>query len=255
MPEKTGFNLAQFPLEGVAAYWLSLARIAGEKNKTALKLFEEELAYPGDQFIRQLLQLAMTEWPEADLRKLIGIKREAALKDLRIRLDLMRVTLIDMAAQENPRKSLVKVQAQFIVPPLEDEKAASLAQEMYKVATGKKALPDGADRAAFFNVELTQKPDDLLVGLLFYVIYSRREGKQACEAMLPNIHSDFFRTGLSLVIDGFDEPFIRKTMRVHRNRVLEDAGEKMDMCVEMCLAMRAKKPYNYVFELARAWLP
>ena len=256
MTEKTAFNIIQFPLDGVAAYWLSLARMVSEnKEKSLTKIIEEELAYRGDPFIRHLLQLSLSELNEADFRKIVSIKMEIALQDLQKRLDLMRLALTDIASLENPGKSMIKIQAHFVNPPLSDEKAANLAQEMLKVAMGKKNLPSDIDKSTLFNVDITQKPDVFLVGLLFYVMFARREGKQACQQFMDSIHNNFFKIGLSLVIDGFDEPFIRKTLRVHRQRIVEETEQKMKMSLEICLALRNKKAYNYIFELAKAWLP
>ncbi len=240
-------DLVEIPLEGVAAYWLSLKKLVDAKR--GAKLLEDEASYTGEPFIKYLLEVISSEDNEHMAARLGAVKRDCLLALLTRRFDLMRMALLDVATGENPRKTLAKMTAQFTHPPLNEESAFQLAQEMVQQAT------DGiADKGRYFNVDHKLKDDRLMVTLLFYQLWARREGKRACQPFLEFIDSNYFCDGLALVIDGFDAPFVRKRLRVHRDVILAETRVKMELCLELSLALRQKLTYEDVFRVARAYL-
>lgn len=241
------FDLVEIPLEGVAAYWLSIKKLV--EGKRNFKLLEEEASYTSELYIKHLLECTNADIPKDRLRRLAGIKRASLLSELSRKLDLMRMALLDVATAENPRKTLAKMTAQYAVAPLNEEKAFHYAQELVQQAG------EGlAENGKFFNVDHRLRDDRLMVSLLFYVIWSRREGKMACEPLLEFIQSNYFTDGLALVIDGFDAPFVRKRLQVHKESILAETRQKMEMSVDMCAAIKQKLAYEDVFRVARAYL-
>lgn len=243
------FDIVEIPVEGIAAYWLSIHKLLDAKRNA--KTLEREAEYTSEPFIRHLLELSSSSFDEPRFRALAERKRDTLLLELSRRLDLMRLALLDMIGNENPRRTLAKMTAKFAAPPMSDDRALELAQELGAAAG------DGAaagENPRLFNVDHKLRNDQLLVVLLFYACWTRKEGKMALAGFLEFIRSAFFLEGLALVADGFDGPFVRKRMRVHRDAILEETRLKMDMSTEMCLGVRQKLSYEELFRIARAFM-
>lgn len=245
---KKDFDLVLLPMEGVVTYWLSLSKLLGSSRKIA-KQVGEEAQYTSEPFVHHLLEITFNDLPEQHIRRMAHAKKSVLLDSLTRRLDLMRMSLLDIMAAENPRKTLAKMTAQFTFSPLSEEKAFRFAQDLTALA---EKTPD--ERPEYFNVDHRLKIDQLMVVLLFYVLWSRREGKRNLGAFTKYIVSPFFRDGLALVVDGFDGPFVHKRLRTHRQTILDDVGMKMDASVEMALAIRNRLDYDRVFEVGRSFM-
>ncbi len=247
------FDMLDIPMEGVAAYWLSLHKLleSHKKLRSAGKQIANEAQYTTEPLVRFLLDALASDMETKDLRRLGNARTEMLMDAVARRLQLMRVTLMDMATAENPRKSLAKMTALHPTAIIDEEKAFSLAQQLVSLAS------DGnwEDKAHYYHVDHRLKDDKLIVSLLFHVTWSRREGKLASRQFLPHIHSTFFNQGLALVIDGFDAPFLRKRLKVHQAAILTDAQRKMACSVELAAAINARLPYDTAFTMAKAWLP
>jgi len=240
------FDIVEIPLEGIAAYWLSLKKLVeGKKN---FKVLEPEVEHTSEPYIAHLLEALCTNMEDGTARHLAKVKREALLAALQRKLDLMRMTLLDILASENPRKTLAKMAAQYATAPVNEEKAFQLVQEMVRQAQ------NPGERPLIFNVDHKLKPEQLIVVLLFYVSWARKGGKMTCQPFLEFIRSEFFNDGLALVIDGFDGPFVRKRLRVHRDAILAEARLKMEMSADMSRAIRDKFSYEDVFRVAKAYM-
>lgn len=246
MERRHDFDILEIPLEGVAAYWLSLKKLVGKSRN--LKMLEEEAGYTTEPFVTYLLELTAAGVDDARLERLARVREERLAARMARQFDLMRMALLDMAGSENPRKTVAKMTAQFSNPPLTESKAFHLAQELISVAH------KPAENAPYFNVHHSRKPEKLIVTLLFYVLWTRREGKMACQPFVEVVQSPFFSEGLALVIDGFDEPFVRKRLRVHRDTLLQESRCKMDLSLQMCLDMKARLSYEDMFRAAKAYL-
>lgn len=245
-PQKD-FDLLDIPCEGVAAYWLSLKKLIG--NKRNFKGIAEEAEYTSEPFIRFLLEIAFSRYSEQRIRMLAEAKQRTLLTEVSRRFNLMRICILDVATGENPHRTLAKLEAQFVEPPVTDEKAIHLAQELVKVVSEK---PQGAER--YIAVGHKTQDDKLLVTLLFYVMLARHEGKMACQPWLPYISLRYFRDGLAMVADGFDAPFVRKWLKEHQLVLLEAAEHKMKMSLELALAIARKEDYEDIFVLAQSYM-
>jgi len=247
MDVQRDFDIVEIPLEGVAAYWLSLKKLlAGKRN---LKPLEDEANYTSEPCVKLLLELLAADTPVERIRALAATRAEVALAELARRLDLMRIALLDIAAADNPRKTFAKMAAHFPTPPLGEERAFSLVQELVQAAA------NPAEKARFFDVTHRAKPEQLMVVLLFYVVWARREDRIGCQPLLEFISSPLFSDGLALVIDGFDAPFVRKRLSVHRNAILAAASRKLELSAEMACGIRDKLPYESLFLAAKAYMP
>ena len=241
------FDLLGIPLEGVAAYWLSLKKLVG--NKRNFKGIAEEAEYTSEPFVRHLLDCGFRGYSEERVRLLARAKADSMLLAVARCFDLMRVAVLDIATGENPHRSLAKMAAQFPAMPLEEEKAIHLAQELMKLVPEHKA---GQEK--FFDVSHRAQDDKLLVTLLFYVMYARHQGKMACRPLLEYIHCRFYKDALAMVIDGFDAPFVRKWCKEHKAVMLADVERKITMSTELCLAIGRREDYDDVFRLAKAYM-
>lgn len=239
-------DILEIPLEGVAAYWLSLKKLL--EGKRNFKPLAEEAEYTTEPYIKHLLNTAFTGLDETRVRRLADVRRKLLLEELALKLDLMRMALLDIASGENPRKTLAKMTAKFANPSTTEEQAFAMVQQLMDDA------PKAAEHVRSYNVDHKTKPAPLMVMLLFYALWGRKEGKMALQSFLEFITSAYFRDGLALVIDGFDTPFIRKRLQVHKDTILSDVRLKMELSEEMCVAMKQKLAYEEVFLVAQTYL-
>lgn len=238
-------DLVELPIEGVAAYWLSLRKLLAAKRSA--KALAEEAEHVSEPYIKFLLESVFSMTPERAAEAAL-VRQQTELSRIARRFGLMRVALMDLATGENPRKTLVKMGARFSLPPIQEEEGFRLARDLIAIAED-----NAGEKALYFNVNHDVKDEHLIVTLLFYVMYGRHQGKLACQPFLEFVRSSFFREGLSLVIDGFDAPFLRKRLKVHEQTILAECERKMELSRRLCLGIRDKLSYEELFGLARAW--
>ncbi len=263
------FDLLVMPIEGIAAYWLSLHRlIAGKKT------FEDimrEAAYTSDPFTAYLLDAAFSgNFGDEDVSRLADLRGRGFLDVLSRRLEMMRVCILDVCGGENPRRTYTRMAALFPVMPVSMENAMGAAQAFLKSVSqnsenaegpgNKDKPPSGASSAE--NAGSSGRPDiyhlnddkDLVPALLFYVLLARRHSKMSARPMLKDMSSRYFADGMMLCIDGFDEAFIRRWLKDHKRVLLDDLRRKMELSVLMALAVRNRKDYDDAYRIARAFL-
>ncbi len=239
-------DLQQMPIEAVAAYWLSLRKVMGPKF--APRTLQDEAANTAEPFIRYMLDLGLCGLDDATARRAGVRRRDTALRDLGLKLGLMRDALLSMAAAENPRMALARMFARLPAPALTEEAATRMALDMVRLAEQGGGGPT-------LDVDLGLGAEELLVRLMFYVLWARREGKAATWPLGGSARCRFFLQGLALAADGHDRSFVKACLDTAAAEVLADAGTKMDLCVDMVLALRAKASYEDLYRLARAYVP
>lgn len=248
METNRDLDILEMPLDGLAAYWLSLKKLWDAK-KGAKKVIEDEAAHTPEPYISYLLNTAFGELPEHVVRKLARIKRETFIADWRRKIELMRIALYAVAAGENPRITLIRMDSRFHAPPMDERKAFDLAGGVFA------AIKDtSADLPTLLDVSHKHSHDRLVVKLLFYVIHARREGKQSLAPFIQFIRSPYFAEGLSLAVDGFDADFLANHLDRVRNEALADARRKMRLSQDMVLGIRDKLAYADLLRMAQAYM-
>jgi hypothetical protein len=240
-------DILEMPFEGLCAYWLSIRKILDtRKGKT---IIEEEIAHTQEPFILFLLETTFSSLGPATVRRLARVKRDIQLEDYERKIDLMRLAVFAIASGENPRVTLVRMDSKFASPLMTEDKAFDMATAMFDAIK-----PKGVDLDILLSVDHKLKADRLLVKLLFFVMYARRESKQALERFMPHLGSRFFSEGISLAIDNFEADFLAHHMEGIRDRTIVETGRKMDMALDMAMAIREKQPYDEVFRVGRAYM-
>lgn len=241
-------DIVEMPFEGLAAYWLSVKKIMDTKKGRAF--LDEEIAHTDEPYILHLLETVFSQLPKDVVRRLGAVKKEILLEDYGRKINLMRIAAYAVASNENPRMTLVRMDSLFAAPLIAEDKAIEMATAMFSAIQ-----PKGVDLKTLLRVDHKVQPDRLLVKLLFFVMYSRREGRQNLERFMPYLDSRFFSEGISLAIDKFEPDFLAHHLESMRDNVIVEAGRKMDMALEMALAIRSKYAYEDVFRIARAYIP
>lgn len=241
------FDILEMPMEGLAAYWLSLKKLADAKRDPGLLAAEAEGT--GEPYIRHLLQLALSGADEALFRRLAAAKQAALLDEYRRKIDMISLALTGIAAAENPRMTLIRLSGLAGPTPFHEKRTFELAYGLM-TTVGQK----DADLPALLAVDHKLKDDRLVVKLLFYAIMARRSGRQALHEHIPHLQSGFFAEGLSLCADGFDAEFLARQLTQIRDNALIATARKMDMATEMCLAIRNGLAYDDVFLAARSFM-
>ena len=234
------------PIDGVAAYWLSLRKLLGGARN--LKALESEAQFVDEPFVRYLLEMLMSQLSPQRGRLFAELALESELVRLNRQLNLIRVAVMDITTGENPLRSLARLSAQFPSPPEDAERLMEAAQANAGQAVNS-ILPPESYRIDHFMT------DDALTGaLLFYIVLSRRHGKNACRSFLPQKGSLFFTDALSLVVDGFDAPFVRKWMKQFKETILTDMRRKMMLSIDMCSAIGERLSFEDMRFLVRSYI-
>jgi len=247
MEKPQELDILEMPLEGLAAYWLSIKKIMDTRKGRAI--IDEEIANTAEPFILHLLETAFSSLATGMVRRLSTVKRELLLEDYGRKIDLMRLAVFAIASGENPRITLVRMDSKFDMPLMREDKVFEMATAMFDAIR-----PKGVDLSILLSVDHKLKADRLLVKLLFYVMFARREGRQSLERFLPHMGSRFFSEGVSLAIDNFEADFLAHHLEEIRDQTVAHTGRKMDMALEMALAIRDKLPYDDVFRIARTYM-
>lgn len=240
-------DILEMPFEGLAAYWLSIRKIMDtRKGKTIVK---DELEQTQESYIRHLLDTVFGKMDPALVRRLAKAKRDTLLDDYRRKIDLMRLALFAIASSENPRVTLVRMDSKFAHAPMSEKKAFDMAQGLTSAVKEK-----GADLPTLLAVDHKMPFDRLVVKLLFYVIFARPD-KHRLASLLRYTKSRYFTEGLSLAIDNFEPDFLAYHLEGIRDQTISETMRKMDMSLEMALAIKNKMSYDDVFRIAKAYMP
>lgn len=232
------------PLDGVAAYWLSLRKLLG--NGRSLKPLEAETQFVAEPFLRHLLDMLLSSLTAERCRSLAETCGRSETARLSRQLDLMRVAVMDMATGENPLRTLARMTAHFAAPLADPEGMLESGQTRLAAALQKKLPPEE------YSITHHMTDAGLAETLLFYAILCRRHGKTACRPFLPQEESLFFTDAVSLVVDGFDAPFIRKWMKKYKTVLLEDMQRKIALSIDLCAAIQDRTSFDDMRFLVRS---
>ena len=247
MDEPKELDILEMPVEALAAYWLSIKKLLDAKKD--LSLLAAEAENTSEPFVRHLLDTAQAGFEPALALTLARAKRGVLLTVLRRRMEMMRRTLTGLAASENPRLTLLGLNALVGSSPFHEPRTFELATALLTTVAQK-----GADLPTLLGVDHKLKEDRLVVKLLFYAISTRRNGKQSLNECLPHLNAGFFAEGLSLCADGFEADFVAQHLGAIRDSALMATRRKMDMATQLCLAIKAGLPYDDVFRVARSYM-
>jgi hypothetical protein len=248
MEKPQELDILEMPIEGLAAYWLSIKKIMdAKKGRTIL---DEEIAHTVESYILHLLETVFSDLGRDMVRRLARVKRDIQLDDYKTKIDLMRLAVFAIASGENPRITLVRMDSKFAHPLMSEDRAFDMATAMFDAIK-----PKGVDLDILLSVDHKIQVDRLLVKLLFFSMYARREGKQNLERFIPHMGSRFFSEGVSLAIDNFEADFLAHHLEEIRDRTIIETKRKMDMALEMALAIRDKLAYEDIFRIARTYMP
>ncbi len=247
MAQENEFDILEMPLEGLAAYWLSVKKLLdAKKNRNVLA---EEAAHTREPFIHHLLTATLSRLSEARVQRLAAGRRDSLAKEYERKLNLMRATVVSMANREHPRVTYVRMISHYPAAPIAEKRAFDMIQAIMD------SLGDEAsDKAALLDVDHKFKPEQLMVKLLFYAARTRHGDPKILEPYLRNVSSSYFTEGLTMLIDGFDPEFISNHLSILAENSLFEVRLKMDMALEMCLGVKAKLSYDEVFTIAKSYL-
>jgi hypothetical protein len=247
MQKPQELDILEMPVEGLAAYWLSIKKIMDARK--GRDILDEEIAANSEPYILHLLETVFSALDIPLVRRLAQTKRDILIDDYRTKIDLMRLAIFAIASGENPRITLVRMDSKFAHPLMTEDRAFDMASAMFDALK-----PRGVDLDILLSVDHKLKADRLLVKLLFFVMYARREGRQNLDRFIPHLGSRFFSEGVSLAIDNFEADFLANHLENIRDRVMIETGRKMDMALEMALAIRTKTAYDDIFRIARTYM-
>ncbi|NCD25139.1 MAG: hypothetical protein EOL86_06065 [Deltaproteobacteria bacterium] len=245
----TEFDILEMPLEGVAAFWLSVKKTM-EAKKVSDNFLVEEARHTKEPYIRFLLELAASSLPPDRCEHLAHVRKNNILSELQRKYVLMAIGLLGIVSNENPQKVMIRFLSKFHIAPIFEKQVFDVAQVMLKNL-------DNADlnKAKFLNIDHKLKIEALLITLIFYCMLARRGGPQALLKYEDYITSAYFKDGLHLICDGFDYDFVKYRLNLVKKEILTDTEMKMDLSMSMMSALKSQVPFSDLYLVAKAYLP
>ncbi len=239
-------DIVEIPLEAVAAYWLSIKKVSGKGGRAITKAIKQEAGYTSEPFVKYLLEMLLSSFSDEEIRRYCQFKIRTLLRELQRRFILISIGILGVAAKENPGQVLIRLMSKFPIPPASERKIFKGAQEFLRLYEGGE-IPS-------VDISHTQHPELLITNLIFYCMLARRKGASECQVLTEKVNSPLFREGISLIVDGFDRDFIKYRLNLQQREVLSDTEQKMNMSVEMALALRRGVSYEDMFRIAQSFL-
>jgi len=246
-PTQSSLDMVSIAPAGYAAYWLSVKRLMDTKRGP--QALSDELQYAAEPYTRLLLGAAASSMDDALVAGMARNKSQALLRDYRRKFRLMRQAACAIASNENPRKTLITLSGGFGQPVTDETALMEQAQNLIESMRAGKL-----DMAVFPDVSHTTRPDELIVKLLVFTLWARRDARTGLQIFLPGMSFPFMADALRLCIDGLEEPFIRRRLEAQARELLLDTAHKMRMGLDLALALKARRSYDEVLALARSYL-
>jgi hypothetical protein len=242
------FDIMEMPLEGVAAFWLSVKKTLETKRRDE-NFLRHEAQHTKEPYIRYLLELAASSFAPEEAHELAEVRAATVLEDLGRKYTLMSIALLGMAASENPQKVMVRFLSKFPIPPILERQVFEVADLMLQHLDDPKF-----NKKKFLRIDHKQKIESLIINLIFYCKLARKQGIPAVLEYREHLLSPYFRDGLELVADGFDGEFIKYRLNLVKREVLAATERKMRLCAAMMAAIKEGIPYADLYLVAKAYL-
>lgn len=234
-------DLVHAPLEAVAAYWLSLKKTLDEHKNG--RFLVEEAKHVSEPFIKHLLHLLLSSLNAEDCVRLAKIKERNLLRDLHRKLDLLAICLLGISGNENPQKVLIRIISKFPISPIFEKEVFDIAQQALQ------SLDQDKTREKFLVIDQSMKIEALIINMMVYSMFARRNDLEKLERFSDYIRSYYFAEGMDLIRDGFELDFVKHRLILLRKEILADMENKMEMSLEMCLGIRKNIVYEDLFRI------
>jgi hypothetical protein len=243
------FDLMEMPLEGVAAFWLSVKKTMDSRKKSDEFLLEEA-KHTREPHVRFLLELAASSFSSSRCEELAQVRKKNILAELHRKYVLMAIGLLGIVSKENPQKVMIRFLSKFHIAPIFEKQVFEVAQLMLKNL-------DNAElnKTKFLNIDHKLKIEALIINLIFYCMLARRNGVEHLLEFQEYISSQYFKDGLALINDGFDYDFVKFRLNLVKKEILEATEMKMDLSMQMMSAIKSGTPFNDLYLIAKAFLP
>lgn len=238
-------DLVHTPLEAVATYWLSLKKTLDQRKNGAF--LAEEAKHARESFIKHLLNLLQSAFAPEDCRRLAAVKQRNLLRDLHRKLDLLAICLLGIADNENPQKVLIRIISKFSISPVFEKEVFDIAQQALR------SLDNPKTRERFLLIDQSMKIEALIINMMVYSMYARRNDVRKIDLFSEYIRSYYFSEGMALIQDGFDHDFVKYRLILLRKEILADMENKMEMSLEMFLGIRKGTSYEDMFRIYDAF--
>ena len=243
------FDLMEMPVEGVAAFWLSVKKTLDARKKDDGFLLEEA-RHTREPHVRFLLELAASSFPPSRCEELAQVRKQNILAELQRKYVLMAIGLLGIVSKENPQKVMIRFLSKFHIAPIFEKQVFDVAQVMLKNLDNSEL-----NKAKFLNIDHKLKIEALIINLIFYCMLARRSGVESLLDYQEFISSQYFKDGLALICDGFDYDFVKFRLNLVKKEILEATELKMDLSMHMMSAIKSGVPFADLYLVAKAYLP
>lgn len=238
-------DLVHTPLEAVAAYWLSLKKTLDQRKSAGFLV--EEGRQMSEPYIKHLLNLLQSGFSPEDCTRLATVKQRNLLRDLHRKLDLLAICLLGIAGNENPQKVLIRIISKFAISPIFEKEVFEIAQQALQ------NLENPKTREKFLLIDQAMKIEALIINMMVYSMYARRNDHKKMMLFSEYIRSYYFSEGMALIQDGFEHDFVKYRLILLRKEILADMENKMEMSLEMFLGIRKDIAYDDMLKIYQSF--
>ncbi len=243
------FDILEMPLEGVAAFWLSIKKTLDTKRK-GNSFLQEEARHTREPHIRFLLELTSSSFSPERCETLAAIRKNNILAELHRKYVLMAIALLGIVSKENPQKVMIRFLSKFHIAPIFEKQVFEVAQVMLRNLENTEL-----NKAKFLNIDHKLSIEALIINLIFYCMLARRNGPKFLLDFREYIASRYFKDGLALICDGFDYDFVKFRLNLVKKEFLAATETKLDLSMHMMAGIKAGTPFDDLYLIAKAYLP
>ncbi len=242
-------DLLEMPLDGIATYWLSLKKLLELKKNQSI--IQEEIKSIDEHFTKYLLEITFASTLQTEqIRSFAKTYKKTFLRQIETNIILMRYTLLSIRKSEHPRLLLVRLLPFFPALTMTEEAlfsyATSMANDLYQ---------NKENMQQHLGMHHKLRPEQLLVKLLCYSIYAKKEGLTSLEPFTSVKESiPFWNQGLTLIVEKFDIETLITDLQVMQENLLWQVKQKTNMSIELCLCVNTRLSYGDMLLIAKSYL-
>ncbi len=238
------FDLVEFPIEGVAAYWLSLKKLLTSK-KDKKKFLKKEIEFTTEPYIKHLLDLLLSSFDPNRIEKYARYKQETIINQLQKKLVIISIGILGISSRENSQQVLVRILSKFPFFSITEKSILNRTDQLLK---------SYSINETDIDVDHKSPIEELISNLLFHCMIARKDGPEICFNFLSKMHSFFFKEGLKFIIDGFDTDFIKHRLNLQQKEIIYATKRNMELSLEMCLGIKEEFSYNDLIRIVNSFL-
>ncbi|MEG3619797.1 hypothetical protein V5T82_15130 [Magnetovibrio sp. PR-2] len=215
--------------QDVVNYWAGLSM---RVRRQGLEELDGFLDFVGDSYSLKVLEIALDDFADTEVRRMVDGERGRYISEYRHRLCLTQTALIAIAERDD--RFLSVGEAPLPDPSARMDEIANIDEPRISVSLG---------------------TDEHTLHLLKMYQINKEQGVLALESYCDKYEDPFTVWGLGLVMDGYHTEQIRKMLSHRIDALVRDFNDRLRVVEEYTVGMRSNRNPRMLHDLACAHLP